>query len=315
MEKNGYKFSDATGTQTDIFALMSNLGVNAIRLRVWVNPADGWYNSTQDVVDKAKRAKAQGQRIMIDFHYSDSWADPGKQTKPAAWASYSVSELKVALADHTRATLIALRDQGITPEWVQVGNETNDGLLWDDARPSKEPRASTMKNYAELTNAGYDAVKEIFPQALVIVHLANCHDNANFRWIFDGLKANSGKFDVVGASSYPLANADVPWQTTTSNCLNNLNDMVARYQVPVVLSEIGLSWDHPEAKAVVTDLIEKMATVQDKKGLGVFYWEPQAYGGWKGYTLGAFDNTGKPAQGMMAIQEAAKKIPTSAASN
>lgn len=311
MEANGYKFFDAAGAPTDIFTLMSNLGVNAIRLRVWVNPADGWYNSAQDVVAKAKRAKAQGQRVMIDFHYSDNWADPGKQTKPAAWANYSVAELKTALADHTRATLVALRDEGITPEWVQVGNETNDGFLWDDARPSKEPKANTMKNYAELTSAGYDAVKEVFPQALVIVHLANCHDNANFRWIFDGLKANGGKFDVIGASSYPLANAGMPWRTITSNCLVNLNDMVSRYQVPVMLTEIGLSWDHPDAKAVVTDLIEKVASMPDRKGLGVFYWEPQAHNGWRGYTLGAFDDTGKPAEGMMAIQEAAKKIPAS----
>lgn len=315
MEANGYTFFDTAGTPTDIFTLMSSLGVNAIRLRVWVNPADGWYNSSQDVITKAKRAKAQGQRIMIDFHYSDNWADPGKQTKPAAWASYSVAELQTALADHTRETLIALRDEGITPEWVQVGNETNDGFLWDDARPSTEPRASTMKNYADLTSAGYDAVKEIFPQALVIVHLANCHDNANFRWIFDGLTANGGKFDVIGASSYPLANTGTPWRTVNNNCLANMNDMVNRYQAPVMLTEIGLPWDHPDAKAVVTDLIEKVAAVQEGRGLGVFYWEPQAHNGWRGYTLGAFDDTGKPAAGMMAIQEAANKIPTSTAAN
>lgn len=309
MEANGIRFFNAEGDASDVFALMKSLGVNAIRLRVWVNPADGWYNSVQDVVAKAKRANAQGLRIMIDFHYSDNWADPGKQTKPAAWEGLSVVELKSALAEHTRATLVALRDEGITPEWVQVGNETNDGFLWDDARPSKEPRANTMKNYAELTSTGYETVKEVFPEALVIVHLANCHDNANFRWIFDGLKTYGGKYDLIGASSYPLANTGTPWRTVTNNCLTNLNDMVSRYQVPVMLTEIGLPWDHPDAKAVVADLIDKVAAVQNGKGLGVFYWEPQAHNGWRGYTLGAFDDSGKPAAGMTAFQEAAKKIP------
>jgi len=310
MEANGYSFFNAAGETKDAFELMAELGVNAIRLRVWVNPADGWYNGVQDVVAKAKRAQARGQRIMIDFHYSDNWADPGKQTKPAAWANYSVAELTTALADHTRTTLIALRDEGITPEWVQVGNETNDGFLWDEARPSKEPKASTMKNYADLTRAGYDAVKEVFPQALVIVHLANCHDNANFRWIFDGLTINGSKFDVIGASAYPLSNS-TPWRTVTSNCLTNLNDMASRYHVPVMLTEIGLPWDHPEAKAVVADLIDKVTLVADGKGLGVFYWEPQAYKNWRGYSLGAFDDSGKPAAAMTAIREAADKIPAS----
>ncbi|QEI11190.1 glycoside hydrolase family 53 protein [Cellvibrio japonicus] len=308
MEASGRRFYNRAGEEIEAFALMQALGVNAIRLRVWVNPADGWYNSPQDVVAKARRAKEQGQRIMIDFHYSDNWADPGKQTKPAAWADYTLEELQDALVEHTHSTLQALKDEGVTPEWVQVGNETNDGFLWDSARPSVEPRATNMKNYADLTSAGYDAVKAVFPDALVIVHLANCHDNANFRWIFDGLTSNNARFDVIGASSYPLANSPMTWQTSTANCLVNLNDMVTRYGVPVMLTEIGLPWDHVNAKTVVADLINKTAAVKDGMGLGVFYWEPLSYYGWKGYTLGAFDDSGKPAAAMEAITEAAARI-------
>lgn len=308
MEKNDYRFYNAAGEERDAFVLMKELGIAAIRLRVWVNPADGWYNGLQDVVAKAKRAHAQGQSLMIDFHYSDNWADPGKQVVPAAWTGYGITDMQTAVANHTREVLVALRDEGITPLWVQVGNETNDGFLWDLARPSTEPRATTMKNYADLTNAGYDAVKAVFPEAKVIVHLANCHDNANFRWIFDGLKSNGGKFDIIAASSYPTTNPSRTWQSINSDCLVNLNDMVDRYQVPVMLTEIGLPWDHPDAKAVVSDLINKVGQVKNQQGLGVFYWEPLAHKGWRGYTLGAFNDQGRPAAGMDALSEAAAQL-------
>ncbi|HTF98411.1 MAG TPA: glycosyl hydrolase 53 family protein [Cellvibrio sp.] len=308
MEANGINLYNRAGEQRDPFVLVKELGASAIRLRVWVSPEGGWYNSLQDVVAKAKRAKANGQQVMIDFHYSDTWADPGKQFIPKDWVGSDLDAMKTALASHTRAVLLALKDEAITPTWVQVGNETNDGFLWDLARPSKEPRATTIKNYAELTNTGYDTVKEVFPDAKVIVHLANCHLNGNFRWIFDGLKNNGGKFDIIGASSYPVADTTISWQTITSDCLSNLNDMVDRYQVPVMLTEVGLPWDHTEAKAIISDLITKVAQVKNQQGLGVFYWEPLAHNGWKGYTLGAFDDSGKPAAAMEAFTEAAAKI-------
>ncbi len=307
METNGLKFYTAQGVQQDVFPLMKSLGMNAVRLRVWVNPADTRYNTIQDVIAKAQRAKTQGQRVMIDFHYSDNWADPGKQAKPALWAALSISDLKMALANHTRTSLTALRDAGITPEWVQVGNETNDGFLWNDARPSTAPQTTTMKNYADLTTAGYDAVKEIFPNALVIVHLANCHKNDNFRWIFDGLKLNKAKFDMIGASSYPTTEPGVTWQTVTANCLANLNDMVDRYGVPVMMTEVGVPWDLSAGKTIIADLITKVASVKNGKGMGVFYWEPEAYN-MNGYSMGAFDTKGKPTAIMDAFTEASARI-------
>ena len=197
MESSGKKFYNSTGTETECMRLLKSLGMNSIRLRVWVNPTDGWCN-TADLLVKALRAKNLGMRIMIDFHYSDIWADPSKQTKPAAWTSLSFTDLKTAVSTHTTDVLTTLKNNGITPQWVQVGNETGNGMLWEDGKAS-----TNMANYAALNNAGYDAVKAVFPTAKVIVHIQNGNDNSLFRWIFDGLKNNGGKWDVIGMSLYP----------------------------------------------------------------------------------------------------------------
>ncbi len=294
MEASGKKFYNVAGAEMECLKLMKSLGMNSIRLRVWVNPADGW-NNTQDVLVKARRAKNLGMRIMIDFHYSDTWADPGHQLKPAAWTTLSFAGLKTAVATHTTDVLNTLKTNGITPEWVQVGNETGNGMLWDDGKASVN-----MKNYAELNNAGYDAVKSVFPDTKVIVHLQGGQDNGLYRWLFDGLKNNGGKWDIIGMSLYP---ATTDWQTQNQQCLTNMNDMVARYGSEVMICEVGMSWDSPEiAKAFLTDLIAKTKLVNRKKGLGVFYWEPQSYGNWNGYSLGAFDNSGKPTVAMDAFK-------------
>lgn len=293
MESAGRKFYNNTGAEQDCMVILKSLGINTVRLRVWVNPANGW-NNKADVVTKAVRAKNLGLRIMIDFHYSDTWADPGHQTKPAAWALQDFATLKTSLSNHTTDVLNGLKNNGIAPEWVQVGNETNDGMLWPDARAS-----TSIAKLAQLVNAGYDAVKSVFPTAKVIVHLSNGYDNNLFRWLFDGLKSSGGKWDVIGMSLYPTAGN---WSTLNSQCLSNMNDMVARYNKEVMVVEVGMSWDQPEAcNAFITDLISKTKSVSNNKGLGVLYWEPEAYGSWQGYTLGAFDNNGKPTGALNAF--------------
>jgi len=295
MEASGKKFYNASGTAMEGMVLLKSLGMNAVRLRVWVNPFDGWCNKA-DLLVKAKRAKSLNMRIMIDFHYSDSWADPGKQTKPAAWTSYNLSELKTAVADHTKDVLNELKSNSITPEWVQVGNETGNGMLWEDGKASVN-----MKNYVELSNAGYDAVKSVFPNAKVIIHLQNGNDNSLFRWLFDGLKNNGGKWDVIGMSLYPSA---TNWSTLNAQCLTNMNDMVTRYGSEVMVCEVGMSWDSSTAcNSFLKDIIAKTKSVSNNKGIGVFYWEPEAYGGWKGYSLGAFDNSGKPTVALNAFND------------
>ena len=286
MESSGIKFYNSTGTESELLLLLKNTGMNSIRLRVWVNPANGW-NNAADVLAKAIRAKNIGMRILLDFHYSDSWADPGQQTKPAAWATQDITALQAAVYNHTLSVMNTLKTNGITPEWVQVGNETNDGMLWPEGKAS-----TNMANFAKLVNAGYDGVKAVSSTSKVIVHISNGFDNGLFRWIFDGLKSNAAKWDVIGMSLYPNASN---WASLNSQCLSNMNDMVLRYDKEIMICEVGMSWDQPSAcNSFITDLIAKTKTVTGGKGLGVFYWEPEAYNNWQGYTLGAFDNSGKP---------------------
>ncbi|RYY87470.1 MAG: arabinogalactan endo-1,4-beta-galactosidase [Chitinophagaceae bacterium] len=294
LEAAGKRFYDATGTEREGIALLKSLGMNSIRLRVWVNPSAGW-NNKADVLLKAQRAKALGMRLMIDFHYSDSWADPGQQTKPAAWAALDFNGLKSALATHTTDVLSTLKNAGITPEWVQVGNETNDGMLWPDGKAS-----TNMGNFAQLVNAGYDAVKGVFPNAKVIVHVSNGWNNSLFRWLFDGLRNNNARWDVIGLSLYPDING---WGNMNIQALSNMNDMVTRYNKEVMVVEVGMPWDSPDRSGqFLSDLISKVRSVPNNKGLGVLYWEPETPPGWSGYTLGAFDNNGRPTIALNAFQ-------------
>ncbi len=293
MEASGLKFYNSSGTQQDLFTVLKGLGINAIRLRAWVNPSGGWCN-TADVVAKAIRAKNAGMSILIDFHYSDTWADPGDQTVPAAWASEDFTDLMNSTYNYTLATLNTLKSNGITPTWVQVGNETSNGMLWPDGQAS-----TNMKNFAWLVNCGYNATKAVFPSCKVIVHLANGYDNTTFRWLFDGLKANGASWDVIGMSLYPTTSN---WSTLNSECLTNMNDMVSRYGKQVMICEAGMSENAASTcKSFLSDLITKVKSVSGSNGLGVFYWEPEAYNNWQGYGSGAFDPTGKPTVALTAF--------------
>ena len=293
MEAAGRKFYNAAGVEKDCFQLMKDLGINAIRLRAWVDPAGG-YNNTTDVVAKAVRAKALGMKIMLDFHYSDTWADPGHQTKPVAWNSLNFAQLKTAVESYTSNVLNIMKTNGVTPTWVQIGNETNDGMLWPDGKAS-----TNMNQYAQLFISGYNAVKAVDNTIKVIVHVSNGWDNGLFRWNLDGLKNNGAQWDITGMSLYPTS---ANWSTLNNQCLTNMNDMVSRYGKEVMVVEIGMSWDQAAASnSFITDLISKVKLVNENKGIGVFYWEPQSYNNWQGYTLGAFDNNGKPTIAMNAF--------------
>ena len=294
MESKGIKFYNASGQQQDCIDLLKQLGVNSIRLRVWVNPVNGWCGK-QDVINQAVRASQKGMRILIDFHYSDYWADPGKQNKPAAWKSLSFADLNTALAAHTKEVLTALKSNNVQPEWVQVGNEINDGLLWEEGRASK-----SMPQFASLVKSGCAAVKEIFPQSKVIIHVSNGYDNALFRWIMDGLSKNGVNWDVIGMSLYPSVN---DWQLKNEQCLTNMQDMINRYGKEIMIAEVGMPVNQPNAcKQFISDLISKTRSLSGNKGLGVFYWEPQCYNGWQGYQLGAFDDNGRPTAAMDAFK-------------
>jgi arabinogalactan endo-1,4-beta-galactosidase len=291
MESSSIKFYDANGRATDCLTLLRSLGMNSIRLRVFVNPTNKWCNQS-DVVAKAYRAAQLGLRIMIDFHYSDTWADPSSQTKPSAWADMSLDELKTAVTDHTTSVLNALKAVGVTPEWVQVGNETNNGMLWDDGKASDH-----MDQYAALSNAGYDAVKAVFPNALVIIHLAEGNKASLYTWMFDGLKNAGAKWDVIGMSLYPESNT---WETLTADCVSNIKSLITRYNCKVMLCEVGMA--ESEAAACKTWLTSLMSQCKSISGyLGTFYWEPECYGTWNSYGKGAFDDSGKPTEALDAF--------------
>lgn len=291
MESQGMTFSNADGVEMECTALMKELGMNSVRYRVWVNPADGW-NSATDVLVKAVRAQQLGLRIMIDFHYSDTWADPGNQNPPAAWASYDIDGLVAAVTDHTVETLSLLKKYGVEVEWVQVGNETRTGMMW----PLGSYKENNGKNYARLTTAGYDAVKSIYPEAKVIVHLDGGHNIDLYNRIFPVLDSNGGKYDMIGMSLYPIwwddaiGGYSADWKTNTDACIRNITAVHERYGKRVMICETGMPVSMPElGKDMLAYLLEKAEATGCCDG--VFYWEPQAPNGYNdGYGLGAFQN-------------------------
>lgn len=286
MESEGLKFytPGEDRQEAECMSLLRDCcGVNSIRLRVWVNPQDGW-NNIDDVVVKARRAERLGLRTMIDFHFSDTWADPGHQEMPEAWKSLSADGLKEAVATHVNETLTALKNAGVTPEWVQIGNETTPGMMLPVASIEESPA-----QYAALNNAGYDAAKAVFPEAKCIVHL----DGGNNQWaydrMFDALESNGGKYDMIGMSIYPYwaeQQGEIGgWRKVADDCVANIEHLKAKYGKPVMVCEIGMPYDQAEAcKQLITQIMG--ASVE-----GVFYWEPQAPAGYNdGYNLGCFDN-------------------------
>ncbi|NCD68899.1 cellulase family glycosylhydrolase [Mucilaginibacter sp. R11] len=286
MEGSGVKFYNSIGIEKDCFQVLKDKGINTIRLRVFVNPTDGWCD-TEDMIAKAVRAKKLGLKIMVDFHYSDGWADPAHQTKPFAWAGLNFAGVVNAMHDYTVNVMDSLKVKGITPEYVQVGNETNDGMLWPEGQASK-----SMVNFSTLVTAGYNAVKEVSSTSKVIVHISNGYDNALFRWVFDGLKKNGAKWDVIGMSLYPTT---VDWADYNNMCLANMKDMIARYDTPVMICEVGMDVNQPATtKLFISDLAAKVNSLPNNKGLGVLYWEPESYANWAGYTMGAYSNLGRP---------------------
>ena len=295
-EARGIFSADTLGYVTENTKLMKNYGLDAVRLRVWVNPKDGW-SSKEDVLTMAKRAHELGMAIMIDFHYSDWWADPQKQNIPAAWADFDLEGMKNALAQHTVETLQLLKDNGIDVKWVQVGNETRDGFLW----PMGQISQGNMANYAALSNAGYDAVKSVYPKAEVIVHIDNGYDNPLYNELFDGFKANGGKWDIIGMSVYPYwamkEGKEPDAESTLRDAIANINLLHKKYGCDIMITETGVDSSKPiEGEAFMNDMFD--AVLNDCNGActGVFYWAPEAFqrrdfqGNLHGYSLGAFQN-------------------------
>jgi len=302
LEARGLQLRNASGEPRENTALMRELGLNAVRLRVWVNPVEhGGFCSQQDVVRMARRARDWGMTLMVDFHYSDWWADPGQQHIPAQWAQMSYDQMRQALADHTRDVLTAIREAGVDVRWVQVGNETTNGFLWPVGRAQEN-----MRQYAGLTDAGYQAVKSVFPHAEVIVHLDGGCDPQRYDFIFDGLHEYGARYDMIGLSVYPYwdlkSGLTQSWQESVEKATQNINRLWQKYRKPMMIVETGAEARKPvEGKQIVSAIINAARNQTHGHCQGVFYWAPELE---HHYPLGAFQD-GRPTIIMDAFTEAA----------
>lgn len=318
-ERRGQKFYDTKGNERECLELLKNdYQISAVRLRVWVNPRGGSCDKNE-VLAMALRAKALGMDVMIDFHYSDSWADPGKQPIPKAWLGHSYEEMKQDLRNHTIEVLTLLKENGVEPRWVQVGNETTNGMLWsvktnERGWEIKDENGKTTithsmghiktepEQYAGFIGAGYDAVKEVFPNAIVIVHLDRGHRPALYDHNLGIIRKYGGKFDMVGMSLYPYwameGKPDVKADQIITDCIANIRHVSEKFGCDVMIVETGYEVDekHPEVmeegRRQLTRVIREARNETNGRCRGVFYWEPQCTPG--GYKLGAFDSKGAP---------------------
>ncbi|MCR4994015.1 MAG: arabinogalactan endo-1,4-beta-galactosidase [Bacteroidales bacterium] len=305
-ERRGVKFHDRNGQERECLELLKNdYQMSAIRLRVWVNPRGGSCGK-EEVLAMAKRVKALGMDLMIDFHYSDSWADPAKQPIPAAWKDHSYKQMRKDVRDHTIEVLSLLKENGIEPRWVQVGNETANGMLWPMGHIEKNP-----KQYAGFIRAGYDAVKKVLPKAIVIVHLDRGHKQSLYDWNLDIVKKYGGKWDMIGMSLYPYwameGHPEMNADQIITDCMANIRHVSEKYGCDVMIVETGyeVNMKRPEVmeegRRQLTRVIREARSQTDGHCRGVFYWEPQCLPG--GYKLGAFDNNAAPTAIMEAFLE------------
>jgi arabinogalactan endo-1,4-beta-galactosidase len=270
MQTVGYSWQDETGTQMSALQILQNHGVSAVRIRTFVNPAIS--SSALGVGDTdqagsvalAQMANKLGMQVMIDFHYSDTWADPSHQAVPAAWANDSYTQMQSDLYNYTYNFMTALLAAGVTPAWVQVGNEIDSGMLLPTGS------TSNMTQLVGLINQGYQAVKKASPTTQVIIHHSGLSNLTNLEWFYDNLTTNGAQFDILGFSYY-----DGPDTLTTSAA--NLATMASRYSKPVMICEIGHTVsDTMGSEYDVKSAIEALAAVPNQAGLGLFYWEPEA---------------------------------------
>jgi len=300
MEALGYKFYNDKGIEQDCFRILKDHGINTIRLRTWVNPSDdkgSGHCSKDETVAMAIRAQNWGMRVMIDFHYSDSWADPAKQRKPKSWEGHDFIQLLKDVYDYTFDVMSALRAKGVSPEWVQVGNETAGGMIYP------EGSTSNWDSLAQLINKGYDAIKAVSPSTKVILHVDQGNNNTRFRTWFDNARSHGAKYDVIGLSYYPYWLKGNPDYTLSIDDLgNNLDDMASRFGKEVMVVEVGGEDTKVQnTYDMLVAVIKKVKAVPNVKGLGVIYWEPEGARRWSHYGLTAWGNDGKPNKALDAF--------------
>ena len=313
LEASGVKYYDHNGKEKDVYQILSENGVNYIRVRIWNDPFDkdgnGYGGGNCDInnaVEIGKRATKYGMKLLVNFHYSDFWADPAKQMAPKDWKSLSIDNKCEALYDYTKDCLQQLVDAGVDIGMVQIGNETRNGMLWPSGQlwTDKGDIADGWSNYAALSNAGYDAAKSVFEDIIVIVHLNNAWEDND--WWFSKFQGAGGKFDMIGLSHYPQSENGQTWQTINQKALSNIRTLSAKYGKDVMVCEIGVKVkaDEDLAAQVLDEFMKEAMQIEDCAG--IFYWEPQVNGtwkpkyynklGWHAYDLGAFTSDNKPSK-------------------
>lgn len=289
LEHKGYTFANSAGVTKECMQLLrDDCGVNAIRLRVWVNPEKGW-NNIQDVAIKARRADKLGLRLMIDFHFSDTWADPGAQITPAAWTDMNLAQLKEAMGAHISEMLNALKNIGVEPEWVQIGNETRTGMMY--------PLGALDAHFGELADYGSKTVKSIFPETKTIIHI-DCGDQLDlYTRVFGMLKAGNYEYDMIGMSLYPDPSI---WETSVNKCLANISTLNKMYGKRLVIAEVGMDYREADTADAMMRKLTK-GCVESGVVDGIFWWEPESPAA-EGYTKGCFDN-GMPTKALDVFKE------------
>ncbi len=291
LEAGGVKYYDHQGAEKDVFQILSENGINYIRVRVWNDPYDaegnGYGGGNCDIdtaVAIGKRATQYGMKLLVNFHYSDFWADPAKQMVPKAWRGMSIEEKTEALYQYTKDCLQKLVDAGVDVGMVQIGNETN-GAMAGESSSSLGGWGKIM----QLMNAGSKAVREICPDALIAVHFANPEKVTNYESYGKNLEYYQVDYDVFGSSYYPY------WHGTLENLTNVLTDISEKYGKKVMVAETSYAFTAEdsdfygntigEGGGVVTDyafsgqgqanlvrdVVNTVANIPG--GIGVFYWE------------------------------------------
>jgi arabinogalactan endo-1,4-beta-galactosidase len=301
-EARGIKFSD-NGVQKDILQILKDHGFNYIRLRVFVEPKNPGGYSAQGYCDlphtiaMARRVKDAGMGLLLDFHYSDTWADPGKQTKPLAWRGMPLDQLIKTMHDYTRDAIVQLKAAGGEPDMVQIGNEITPGLLLNTLpgrrgggsaqRVSTQPEGSTRDwgVLSSLLKAGVRGVKDVDPRILIVLHIDKGGDNATSRQWVDAALAHGVSFDILGESCYTrFQGPPVKWKA-------NFDDLAARYpKLSFIIAEVAYE---------TTQSNEIMHNLPNHRGLGTFIWEPTQ----RGNRQQLFDNTGAVIPEKMALYD------------
>ncbi|HKN59854.1 MAG TPA: glycosyl hydrolase 53 family protein [Candidatus Acidoferrales bacterium] len=275
--------------------ILKDHGYNWVRLRVFNTPKE-LPNNLEYTIALAQAAKKLGFHFLLDFHYSDTWADPGKQFTPAAWQGMSHAQLVKAVFEYTRDTIAAMRTAGVLPDMVQVGNEVINGMLWPDGK-----LPGNWDNFAELVNAGIAGVRvgsADQPCPRIMIHIDRGGDRVRTKEFFDKLNSYHVQYDVIGQSYYPW------WHGSLNDLRDNMVFMAEEYKKDIIVVEAAYNWrpaeyikkpgpfpESPEGQAQFLDEVNRVVMeTPNGLGKGVFWWEPIASGplGSRGF----FDDNG-----------------------